>query len=84
MSENYLMVDYRIEITYLRHDKQMTDTPRHIKELQLKLWLSKSPMERLKLTLESNGELLHFWSSAHVVDRKLSNQKPMPKQTIEG
>jgi hypothetical protein len=47
----------------------MTDTPQHIKELQLKLWLSKSPMERLKLTLESNGQLLQFWSSAHIVDR---------------
>lgn len=47
----------------------MTDTPQHIKELQLKIWLSKSPMERLKQTLESNGQLLQFWSSAHVVDR---------------
>ena len=47
----------------------MTDTPQHIKDLQLKLWLSQSPMERLKQTLESNGQLLQFWSSAHVVDR---------------
>jgi hypothetical protein len=55
----------------------MTDTPQHIKELQLKIWLSKSPMERLKQTLETNGQLLQFWSSALVVDRsqnfKLSN-----------
>jgi hypothetical protein len=53
----------------------MTDTPQHIKELQLKLWLSKSPMERLKQTLESNGQLLQFWSSAHVIDRGTNNQK---------
>ncbi len=53
----------------------MTDTPQHIKELQLKLWLSKSPMERLKQTLESNGQLLQFWSSAKVVDRGGSEQK---------
>jgi hypothetical protein len=53
----------------------MTDTPQHIKELQLKLWLSKYPMERLKQTLESNGQLLQFWSSAHVVDRGRNDQK---------
>jgi len=50
----------------------MTDTPQHIEELQLKIWLSKSPMERLKQTLETNGQLLQFWSSAHVVDRSLN------------
>jgi hypothetical protein len=53
----------------------MTDTPQHIKELQLKIWLSKSPEERLRLTLEGNGQLLHFWSSAQVVDRNQSEQK---------
>jgi len=53
----------------------MTDTPEHIKELQLKIWLSKSPEERLRLTLEGNGQLLHFWSSAQVVDRNLNGGK---------
>jgi hypothetical protein len=53
----------------------MTDTPQHIKELQLKIWLSKSPGERLRLTLEGNGQLLHFWSSAQVVDRKQNDEK---------
>jgi hypothetical protein len=53
----------------------MTDTPQHIKELQLKLWLSKSPGERLRLTLEGNGQLLHFWSSAQVVDRSRNDEK---------
>ncbi|HWK02774.1 MAG TPA: hypothetical protein VNS58_04045 [Puia sp.] len=53
----------------------MTDTPQHIKELQLKIWLSKSPGERLRLTLEGNGQLLHFWSSAHVVDRNRNDEK---------
>ena len=46
----------------------MTDTPQYIKDLQLKIWLSKPPMERLRRTLEDNGDLLQFWSSAHVVD----------------
>jgi hypothetical protein len=54
----------------------MTDTPQHIKELQLKIWLSKSPMERLRQTLEDNGQLLRFWSAVQVVDRKPSDQKP--------
>lgn len=53
----------------------MTDTPEHIKELQLKIWLSKSPGERLRLTLESNGQLLHFWSSAKVVDKSQNNEE---------
>lgn len=53
----------------------MTDTPQHIKELQLKIWLSKSPMERLKETLESNGQVLQFWSVARVVDRSQNDQK---------
>jgi hypothetical protein len=53
----------------------MTDTPQHIKELQLKIWLSKSPGERLRLTLEGNGQLLQFWSAARVVDRSRNEQK---------
>jgi hypothetical protein len=53
----------------------MTDTPQHIKELQLKIWLSKSPEERLRLTLEGNGQLLHFWSTAQVVHWNQSDKK---------
>jgi hypothetical protein len=56
----------------------MTDTPQHIKELQLNIWLSKSPGERLRLTLEGNGQLLHFWSSAQVIDRGRKDEKPNP------
>lgn len=42
----------------------MNDTPQHIKELQLKIWLSKSPAERLKQFMEDNASLFHFWTSA--------------------
>ena len=66
-------------ILTLRSDKLMTDTPQHIKELQLKIWLSKSAGERLRLTLEGNGQLLHFWSAAHVVDGNLNKQKSKGK-----
>ena len=61
----------------------MTDTLQHIKELQLRIWLSKSPMERLRLTLESNGQLLQFWASARVVDRGRSEQKSTIRQITE-
>ena len=61
----------------------MTDTPKHIKDLQLKIWLSKSPMERLKRTLEDNGALLQFWSSAHVVDKdKMKEHASPPHQAL--
>ncbi len=42
----------------------MTDTPAHIKQLQLKIWLSKSPMERLKQMMEDNTALNAFWAAA--------------------
>jgi len=42
----------------------MTDTPQHIKDLQLKIWLSKSPAERLKRFLEDNDALFRFWKKA--------------------
>lgn len=39
----------------------MNDTPRHIKNLQLKIWLSKSPAERLRQFLTDNEALQKFW-----------------------
>ena len=41
----------------------MTDTPQHIKDLQLKIWLSKSPAERLKQFLLDNEDLYKFWQT---------------------
>lgn len=35
----------------------MTDTPEHIKDLQLKLWLSKSPGERLYQFIMDNDAM---------------------------
>jgi hypothetical protein len=42
----------------------MTDTPQHIKDLQLKIWLSKPPMERLRQFLTDNEALYIFWQNA--------------------
>jgi len=39
----------------------MTDTPEHIKQLQLNVWLSKPPMERLLQFLQDNETLFLFW-----------------------
>jgi hypothetical protein len=39
----------------------MIDTPEHIKQLQLRVWLSKSPMERLLQFLQDNEVLYFFW-----------------------
>jgi len=32
----------------------MTDTPIHVKEIQLKIWLSKTPEERLRQFISDN------------------------------
>ena len=40
----------------------MSDTPQNIKDLQLKIWLSKPPMERLKQMLEDNAAMFQFWT----------------------
>ena len=42
----------------------MNDTPQNIKELQLKIWLSKPPGERLRQFMEDNASLFQFWSIA--------------------
>ena len=42
----------------------MTDTPENIKQLQLKIWLSKPPMERLRQFLVDNESLFQFWNEA--------------------
>jgi hypothetical protein len=44
------------------------DTPQHIKDLQLKIWLSKPPMERLRQMMENNAMLYQFWSKARKLD----------------
>lgn len=43
----------------------MTDTSQHIKDLQLKIWLAKPPMERLRQFLIDNDALYKFWKAAH-------------------
>lgn len=51
----------------------MKDTPKHIEELQLKIWLSKPPMERLKQMMLDNEALMQFWSTARRTNKNISN-----------
>ena len=51
----------------------MNDTPQHIKELQLKIWLSKSPAERLKQFMEDNASLFQFWKATQKLNQKTSD-----------
>lgn len=44
----------------------MTDTPEQIKALQLKLWLDKPPMERLRQMMLDNEALIKFWSNTNI------------------
>ena len=45
----------------------MTDTPKNVKDLQLKIWLEKSPMERLRQLMIDNEALFKFWNNAKPV-----------------
>lgn len=53
----------------------MTDTPSDIKKLQLKIWLSKSPMERLRQMMEDNTSLIKFWMATRKSNTDLSHNK---------
>jgi hypothetical protein len=44
----------------------MTDTPGHIKTLQLKIWLSKPPQERLRQMMKDNDMLYKFRSKTNI------------------
>jgi hypothetical protein len=53
----------------------MNDTPQHIKELQLKIWLSKSPGERLRQFMEDNAALFQFWKAAQKSNNNAADVK---------
>ncbi|NLR64339.1 hypothetical protein HGH92_08480 [Chitinophaga varians] len=60
----------------------MTDTPDHIKQLQLKIWLSKPPMERLKQMMEDNTALNAFWTAAKEQQNNLSTRNRQQGQEL--
>jgi hypothetical protein len=42
----------------------MTDTPQHIKDIHLKLWLEKTPGERLYQAIKDNEAMLNAFRDA--------------------
>ncbi len=57
----------------------MTDTPQHIKDLQLRVWLSKPPEERLRQFLIDNEVLYNFWRQAKLAQQKNLKEEKLPK-----
>ena len=56
----------------------MTDTTQDIKNLQLKIWLDKTPMERLHQFMTDNEALINFWKEVKPTNKILkviSNNK---------
>ncbi|HEX6169373.1 MAG TPA: hypothetical protein VFZ33_06740 [Chitinophagaceae bacterium] len=53
----------------------MNDTPEHIKELQLKLWLSKPPEERLLQFIRENDAWWQALKAAKENNLKLKEAK---------
>ena len=51
----------------------MNDTPENIKELQLQIWLSKSPAVRLKQTIEDNAALFKFGETVQKINLHSNN-----------
>lgn len=56
----------------------MDDTPQHIKDLQLKIWLSKTPGERLRQFMVDNEQLFLFWKTAKA---QLETNEPSKEKT---
>jgi len=56
----------------------MTDTPSQIKALQTEIWLSKSPMERLRQMMVDNESLFRFWSTARDINSDSSSVFHLP------
>jgi cytidylate kinase len=42
----------------------MNDTPKHIKDLQIKIWLSNTPGERLLQFIKDNQIMFRSWKQA--------------------
>lgn len=54
----------------------MTDTPQHIQDLQLELWLQKSLDERLLQGLKNNEAIFLLFKSAREEMLKAQGQQP--------
>jgi hypothetical protein len=60
----------------------MDDTPAHIKQLQLAIWLAKTPEERLRLTLEDNDALFSLWREIKNNNRQTDGGETTDRENI--
>lgn len=61
----------------------MNDTPDHIKELQLKIWLSKSPGERLYQFLVDNDKMYRAILAFKTSTKQNSENAEMPNGKLK-
>ena len=56
----------------------MQDTPDHVKKIQLQIWLSKTPEERLRQAIEDNEALYTWWAEGRkqLAAQKINDNKP--------
>lgn len=59
----------------------MTDTPQHIQDLQLKLWLQKSPGERLRQGLKNNEAIFLLFKPAR--EKLMKREKGDPSGSYQ-
>ena len=59
----------------------MTDTPQHIKDLQLQIWLSRTPAERLRQLMMDNDAIFNLWNS---MKRNNKNTDPPSQNKTQG
>ena len=77
-------MDKNLKTQHIQPAGNMIDTSEHIKALQLKIWLSKSPMERLKQMMDDNEALLKFWSATRRSDHNLTTlESPLVPPTVQ-
>jgi len=58
----------------------MTDTPEHLKNLQLQIWLSKPPGERLRQFLSDNDDMFKFW---RLMKEQMQQEEVEDKKSVE-
>jgi hypothetical protein len=57
----------------------MQDTPEHIKQLQLEIWLSKTPGERIMQFVKDNDDFFKFCAQAKT---QLLQYENLPKDDL--
>jgi hypothetical protein len=60
----------------------MDDTPEHVKQLQLAIWLAKPPEERLRITLEDNDALFSLWREIKNNNRQADEREATDKKDL--